>query len=47
VNRISEVFGASRVLLPVVHPIGRRDALASIETAASVGVKGISSSTEA
>lgn len=40
-NRIAEVFGASRVLLPVVHPVGRREALASIETAASAGVKGI------
>ncbi len=40
-NRIAEVFGASRVLLPVVHPIGRREALASIETAAGAGVKGI------
>lgn len=40
-NRIGEVFGVSRVLLPVVHPVGREVALASIAVAVAAGVKGI------
>ena len=40
-NRILEVFGRSPVLLPVVHPIGRVEALAAIRTARAVGVKGV------
>lgn len=31
----------SRVLLPVVHPIGRAEALASVEVAVAAGVKGV------
>jgi predicted TIM-barrel enzyme len=40
-NRVAEVFGVSRVLLPVVHPIGRAEALASVEVAVAAGVKGV------
>jgi len=40
-NRIEEVFGASRVLLPVVHPIGRDEAMNSIRVASEAGVKGV------
>lgn len=40
-NRIGDVFGCPRVLLPVVHPVGRREALSSVETAATAGVRGI------
>lgn len=40
-SRVVEVFGASRVLLPVVHPVGREEALTSIADAVAVGVKGI------
>ena len=40
-NRIAEVFGASPVLLPVVHPIGRQEALVSIRITHDLGVKGI------
>lgn len=40
-NRISEIFGARHVLLPVVHPVTRADALESIRVAHAGGVKGI------
>jgi len=41
VNRIDAVFGSPRVLLPVVHPVGLREALSSVETAATAGVRGV------
>lgn len=41
VNRIQRIFGVSRVLLPVVHPVGRTEALDSVEVAVAAGVKGI------
>lgn len=40
-NRIEQTFGRSRVLLPVIHPIGRTEALASVELAVAAGVAGI------
>ncbi|MEO7729933.1 MAG: hypothetical protein ABIY55_03100 [Kofleriaceae bacterium] len=40
-NRIREVFGADRVVLPVVHPIGLTEALASVEVAHAAGAKGV------
>lgn len=40
-NRIREVFGVDRVVLPVVHPIGLTEALASVEIANAAGAKGI------
>lgn len=40
-NRIADVFGNSPVLLPVVHPIGRQEALASIRIARDLGVPGV------
>jgi uncharacterized protein len=40
-NRILEVFGVDRVVLPVVHPVGRAEALASVDVAHAAGVKGI------
>lgn len=40
-NRIREVFGVDRVVLPVVHPVGLAEALASVEVAHTAGVKGV------
>jgi len=40
-NRIEEVFGIPRVLLPVVHPVGHDEAMSSIRVAVEAGVKGI------
>ena len=40
-NRIADVFGTSPVLLPVVHPIGHEEALASIRVAHDLGVRGV------
>jgi hypothetical protein len=40
-NRIEEVFGVSRVLLPVVHPIARDAALESVRVASGAGCKGL------
>lgn len=40
-NRLNDVFGAARVLLPVVHPLGRREALESVQVAAAAGCKGV------
>jgi len=40
-NRIEEVFGCPRVLLPVVHPVDRDTAIASVRVAHGAGVKGI------
>lgn len=40
-TRIAEIFGTARVLLPVVHPVSRQQALASIEVARGCGVRGI------
>lgn len=40
-NRIRQTFGASRVLLPVVHPVSWDQALASTQIAVDAGVKGI------
>ena len=40
-NRITEVFGVSHVLLPVIHPVSRDTALASIASVHEAGVKGV------
>jgi uncharacterized protein len=40
-NRIRDVFGVDRVVLPVVHPVGRTEALASVEIAHAAGAKGV------
>lgn len=40
-TRVAEVFGVPRVLLPVIHPVGRDEALASVEVAVAAGVKGV------
>ena len=40
VNRIEEVFGESRVLLPVVHPVSRDEAMRSVATIDRAGAKG-------
>jgi predicted TIM-barrel enzyme len=40
-NRIREVFGVDRVVLPVVHPLNRDAALASVEIAHAAGAKGV------
>lgn len=40
-NRIEQVFGAARVLLPVIHPIGREEALEAVGIVHGAGVKGI------
>lgn len=40
-NRIEEVFGTSPVLLPVVHPVGRREALDAVRVARDLGVRGV------
>jgi predicted TIM-barrel enzyme len=40
-NRIEEVFGVRAVLLPVVHPVGRQEALAAVRVACDLGVKGV------
>lgn len=40
-NRIKEVFGISPVLLPVVHPVGLREALEAVRVAYSLGVRGV------
>ncbi|HSX23367.1 MAG TPA: hypothetical protein VLE97_11390 [Gaiellaceae bacterium] len=40
-NRIEEVFGTPSVLLPVVHPISRVEALAAVRVACDAGVKGL------
>lgn len=40
-NRIEAVFGVPRVLLPVVHPVTREDALRSIEVVVAAGCRGI------
>lgn len=40
-NRIREVFGVDRVVLPVVHPLGHDEALASVEIAHNAGAKGV------
>lgn len=40
-NRIEQVFGVPRVLLPVIHPVGRAEALASVEVTVAAGVKGV------
>ena len=40
-NRVAEIFGVSRVLLPVIHPVGRDEAVASVEVAVAAGVKGV------
>jgi predicted TIM-barrel enzyme len=40
-NRIAEIFGSHCVLLPVVHPIGHGEAMASVQAAVSAGCKGI------
>lgn len=40
-SRILQTFGASRVLLPVVHPVSWDQALASTQIAVDAGVKGI------
>jgi uncharacterized protein len=40
-NRIEEVFGKSPVLLPVIHPISRADALRAVSVAHAAGVPGV------
>lgn len=40
-NRIEQVFGIPRVLLPVIHSIGPDEALASIGVAHSAGIRGV------
>jgi predicted TIM-barrel enzyme len=40
-NRIEEVFGTAPVLLPVVHPVGRREALEAVRVANSLGLRGV------
>jgi predicted TIM-barrel enzyme len=40
-NRIETTFGVSRVLLPVIHPISREEALRSVRVAHDAGVKGV------
>jgi uncharacterized protein len=40
-NQIEEVFGCPRVLLPVVHPVDRATAMASVRVAHDAGAKGI------
>jgi len=40
-NRIEEVFGAKHVVLPVVHPVTREDALRSIAVVDRTGAKGL------
>src|SRR5262245_23699282 len=40
-NRIEEVFGTPCVLLPVIHPIGHGEAMASVDTAVQAGCRGI------
>ena len=39
--RIQEIFGVGRVLLPVIHPLGRTEALAAVEVAVAAGVRGV------
>ena len=39
-NRITEVFGRRPVVLAVVHPVGRAEALASLATVAAAGAPG-------
>lgn len=38
---IETAFGASRVLLPVVHPVSRHEALVSVRVAVDAGCKGV------
>jgi predicted TIM-barrel enzyme len=40
-NRIREVFGVHRVVLPVVHPVSFADAMTSVGVAHAAGVKGV------
>lgn len=40
-NVLTQVFGRSRVFLPVIHPVSRETALESIETAIASGADGI------
>jgi predicted TIM-barrel enzyme len=40
-DRIQEVFGVPRVLLPVIHPIGWDEALAAVRIAVDAGVRGV------
>ena len=40
-NRIAELFGRPRVLLPVVHPVTRDRALAAVEVAVAAGADGV------
>ncbi len=40
-NRILEVFGRPRVLLPVIHPVSRESALGGVEIAHRAGCRGV------
>jgi uncharacterized protein len=40
-NRIQEVFGCPRVLLPVIHPVNTDTAMESVRVAKEAGVRGI------
>jgi predicted TIM-barrel enzyme len=40
-NRIEQVFGSAPVVLPVVHPVSREEALRSIAVVARAGAKGL------
>jgi predicted TIM-barrel enzyme len=40
-NKITEVFGSTRVLLPVIHPVDWDQALANVGIAQATGVRGV------
>ncbi len=40
-NRVEQVFGRATVLLPVIHPVGRSEALGSLRVVAAAGVPGV------
>lgn len=40
-NRVQRVFGVPRVLLPVIHPVGRDEALCSVRVAHEARVRGV------
>lgn len=40
-NRIRAIFGHAPVLLPVIHPVGRREAMTSVRISVEAGCKGV------
>lgn len=40
-SRLAQVFGRVPVVLPVVHPVGRAEALESLRVVAAAGVRGV------